>query len=114
VKLHNFCIAKQDDKHSNEPVDIPEMHELDEDNMMTQYAERYITMIDDDSGISLPSGLMNYSHHTNDLPRALHRIRSIVAEIEALGASSRPQELLHLQVIELQKTQPHVNAIIHK
>jgi hypothetical protein len=25
AKLHNFCIAKQDEKHSKEPVDIPEM-----------------------------------------------------------------------------------------
>jgi hypothetical protein len=114
AKLHNFCIAKQDEKHSKEPVDIPEMHELYEDYMMTQCAEGYITMIDDDSGVSLPSGLMNYGHHNDDLPRALHRTRSIVAEIEALGASNRPRELLHLQVIESQKTRPHVNAIIHK
>jgi hypothetical protein len=53
------CIAKQDEKHSKEPVNIPEMYELDEDNMMTQCAEGYITMIDDDSGVSLPSGLIN-------------------------------------------------------
>ncbi len=83
--------------------------------MLTQCAEGYITMIDDDSGVSLPSGLMNCGHHSNDLPRALRRTRStIVAEIEALGASSRPRELLHFQVIELQKIRPHVNAIIHK
>ncbi len=115
AKLHNFCIAKQDETHSKEPVNIPEMHELDEDYMMTQCAEGYIFMIDDDSGVSLPSKLMNCGHHSNDLPRALHRTRSnIVAEIEALGASSRPCKLFCLQVIESQKTRPHVNAIIHK
>jgi hypothetical protein len=115
AKLHNFCIAKQDEKHSKEPVDSPEMHELDEDYMLTQCAEGYITMIDDASGVSLPSGLMNCGHHSNDLPRALRRTRSsIVAEIEALGALSRTRELLRLQVTELQKTGPHVNAIIHK
>jgi hypothetical protein len=82
--------------------------------MMTQCAEGYITMIDDDSGVSLPSGLMNCGHHTNDLPRALCRTRSIMTNIKASGASNRPRKLLHLQVIESQKTWPHVNAIIHK
>ena len=31
AKLHNFCIAKQDEKHSKEPVNISEMHEIDEE-----------------------------------------------------------------------------------
>ncbi len=114
AKLHYFCIAKQDEKHSKEPVNIPEMHELDEDYMMTQCAEGYITMIDDDSCVSLPSGLMNCGHHNDDLPRTLRRTRSIVAEIKAMGALNRPHKLLHLQVIESQKTRPCVNAIIHK
>jgi hypothetical protein len=82
--------------------------------MMTQCEEGYISMIDDDSGVSLPSGLMNCRHYYDDLPKALRRTRSIVADIEASRASNRPHELLHLQVIELQKSRPHVNAIIHK
>jgi hypothetical protein len=90
------------------------MHEIDEDYMMTQCAEGYITMIDDDSGVSLPSGLMNCGHHTDDLPRALRKTRCIVANIEASGESNRPHKLLHLQVFESQKKRPHVNAIIHK
>jgi hypothetical protein len=114
AKLHNFCIAKQDEKHSKKPVNIPEIHELDEYYMMTQCTEGYISMTDDDSGVSLPSGLMDCRHHNNDMPRALHRTRSIVEDIEALGALNRPRKILHLQVIELQKTRPHVNAIIHK
>jgi hypothetical protein len=114
AKLHNFCIAKQDEKHSKELVNIPEIYVLDKDYMMTQCPEGYITMTDDDSGVSLPSGLMDCGHHNNGMPRALHRTRSIVGDIEALGASNRPRELLHLQVIESQKTQPHVNAINHK
>ena len=71
-------------------------------------------MTDDDSGVSLPSGLMDCGHHNDDMPRALRRTRSIVEEFEASGALNRPPELLHLQVIELQKTRPHVNAINHK
>ena len=90
------------------------MHELNEDYMMTQCEEGYISMIDDNSGVSLPSGLMNCGHHTNDLPRAVRRTRSTLANIEASGESNRPRKLLHLQVIESQKTRPHVNAIIHK
>jgi hypothetical protein len=114
VKLHNFCIDKQDEKHSKEPVNIPQTLVLDEDYMMTQCPEGYITMTANDSGVSLPSGLMNGGHHNIDMPRALCRTRSIMEDIETSGATNRPRELLHLQVIELQKTWPHVNAIIHK
>ena len=71
-------------------------------------------MTADDSGVSLPSGLMDFGHHNDDMPRALRRTRSIIEDVEALGAMNRPHKLLHLQVIEWQKTPPHVNAIIHK
>jgi hypothetical protein len=71
-------------------------------------------MTDDDSGVSLPSGLMDCRHHNNDMPRALRRTRSIVEDIKASGASNRPRKLLHIQVIESQKTRPHVHAINHK
>ena len=114
AKLHNFCIDKQDKKHSKEQVNIPETLVLDEDYMMTQCPEGYITMTADGSGVSLSSGLMVCRHHNDDMPRALHRTRSIIEDIEASGATNRPRKLLHLQVIESQKTRPHVNAIIHK
>ncbi len=116
AKLHNFCIDKAGEKHLKEPVYIPETHVLDEDYMMTLCPEGYITMTmtADDSGVSLPSGLMDYGHQNDDMPRALRRTRSIIEDVEALGAMNRPHKLLHLQVIEWQKTPPHVNAIIHK
>ncbi len=114
VKHHNFCVDKQDEKHSKEPVNIPETLVLDEDYMMTQCPEGYITMTADDRGVSLPSGLMKCGHHNDDMPRALHRTRSIIKDIKASGATNRLRKLLHLQVIESQKTWPHVNAIIHK
>ncbi len=114
AKLHNFCIDKQDEKHSKEQVNIPETLVLDKDYMMTQCPEGYITMTADGSGVSLSSGLMVCRHHNDDMPRALHRTRSIIEDIEASGATNRPRKLLHLQVIESQKTRPHVNAIIHK
>jgi hypothetical protein len=83
--------------------------------MMTQCPEGYITMTADDSGESLPSGLMDCGHHNYDMPRALRRTRSIMENIKAPGTLNRQRgELLHLQVIELQKTRPHVNAINHK
>jgi hypothetical protein len=100
AKLHNFCIAKQDEKHSKELVNIPEIYVLDKDYMMTQCPEGYITMTDDDSGVSLPSGLMDCGHHNDDMPRALCRTRSIVENIKASSTSNRPCKLLHLQVIE--------------
>ncbi len=86
-KTSYFCIDEQDEKHYKEPVNIPEtLIELDEDNMMTQCPERYITMTADDIGVSLPSGLMDCRHHNNDMPRALHRTRSVIKDIEASGA----------------------------
>ncbi len=51
AKLHIFCIGKQDEKNSKEPVNIPETLLQDEDYMMTQCAEGYITMTADDSGV---------------------------------------------------------------
>jgi hypothetical protein len=100
AKLHNFCIDKQDEKHLKEPVNIPETLVLDENYMMTQCPEGYITMTADDSGVSLPSGLMDSGHHNDDMSRALCRTRSIIKNIEAWGAVNRPCKLLHLQVIE--------------
>jgi hypothetical protein len=50
AKLHKFCIDKQDEKHSKEPVNILETLVLDEDYMMTQCPEGHITMTADDSG----------------------------------------------------------------
>jgi hypothetical protein len=114
AKLHNLCIGKQDEKNSKDPVNIPETPLQDEDYMMTQCAEGYITMTADDSGVSLPAGLMNCWHHSDDLPRALHRTRSILENIEASGSTNKPCKLLHLQVIESQKTRPHEDAINHK
>ncbi len=114
AKLHIFCIDKEDEKHLKEPFNIPETLVLDEDYMMTQCPEGYITMTADDSGVSLPSGQMDCGHHNDNIPRALRRTRSIIEDIEASSATNRPRKLLHLQVIELQKTRLHVNAIIHK
>jgi hypothetical protein len=84
AKLRNFCIDKEDEKHLKAPVNIPETLLLDEEYMMTQCPEGFITMTADDSGVSLPSGLMNCGHHNDDMPRALCRTRSIIKDIEAL------------------------------
>jgi hypothetical protein len=72
--------------------------------MMTQCAEGYITMTADDSGAPLPAGLMSCWHHSDDMPTALCRTRSIIENIEASGSMNRPRKLLHLQVIESHKT----------
>ncbi|KAL3774298.1 hypothetical protein ACHAW5_010202 [Stephanodiscus triporus] len=117
AKLHNFCIDMHDKMHSKEPAsgDIPERLQEDEDYMVTHSPEGYITMTTTDvSGVSLPSGLMDCGHHSDDMPRALRRTRSILNDIEESCPTSQPRELLHLQVIESQLTRPHENQINHK
>ena len=120
AKLHNFCIDTHDKMHSKEqaPGDILERLQEDEDYMVTHSPEGYIAMntaTDDSGGVSLPSGLMDCGHHSDDMPRALRRTRSIFNGIEGSCPDiSRPRELLHLQVIESQLTRPHENQINHK
>ena len=119
AKLHNFCIDMHDKMHSKElaPGDIPERLQEDEDYMVTHSPEGYITMTTtatNDSGVSLPSGLMDCGHHSDDMPRALRRTRGILNDIVGSCPTSRPRELLHLQVIESQLTRPHENVINHK
>jgi hypothetical protein len=40
------------------------------------------TATNDSGGVSLPSGLMDCGHHSDNMPRALRRTRSILNDIE--------------------------------
>ena len=71
-KLHIFCIDMHDKMHSKE--DILERLQEDEDYMVMHSPEGYIAMTtatDDSGGVSLPSGLMDCGHHSDDMPWAL-------------------------------------------
>jgi hypothetical protein len=83
AKLHNFCIDKQEKRHSKEPVSIPDRLLQDEDYMMMQCSERYITMTTYDSGVSLPVGLMDCCQRSNDMPSwAVHRTWIISEDVD--------------------------------
>jgi hypothetical protein len=97
AKLHNFCIDTHDKMHSKEqaPGDILERLEEDEDYMVTHSPEGYIAMntaTDDSGGVSLPSGLMDCGHHSDNMPWALRRTRAFLMIL-------KDHALLHLDPV---------------
>jgi hypothetical protein len=65
-----------------------------------------------DAGVSLPTGLMDCSHHRDDMPRAVCRTRGILQDTQALWSTNIPHDLLLVKVIKSQKMWPCKNAIL--